>query len=420
MKRRILPARRNNHRVLPGRALLFGAALIGAGANLAVLPQAARAQTPPAPAAPPPAAPAAPSPPALMTGMTGPLTLNPNPIKFGIGTFGPIYGTGVLTGLGLVQSHPIIGDRTGHFDISNGQVIVQKIDGLLQFYAQAGIYSLPALGSPYIRANTANNDFFGPLPEAYLKLAPTAAFSIEGGKLPTLIGAEYTFTFENMNIERGLLWNQEPAISRGVQANYTVGPVALSASFNDGFYSDRFNWLDGSAAWTINGSNTLTVVGGGNLGRSTTSTIATPIAQNNGSIFNLIYTYSNAPWTITPYFQYAHVPRIASLGFGAPASTYGGALLVNYAFTPSFNLAGRAEIIGSSGSVANGAPNLLYGQGSYAWSFTATPTWQIGKFFVRGEGSIVKAESIVPGSAFGKNGNATTQGRFLVEAGVLF
>jgi len=28
-------------------------------------------------------------------------------------------------------------------------------------------------------------------------------------KLPTLIGAEYTFTFENMNIERGLLWNQE-------------------------------------------------------------------------------------------------------------------------------------------------------------------------------------------------------------------
>ena len=355
-----------------------------------------------------------------MTAMAGPLTLNPNPIKFGIGTFGPIYGTGVLSGLGLVQTHPFLGDRTGHFDISNGQAIVQKIDGLLQFYAQAGVYSLPALGAPYIRASTANSDFFGPLPVGFLKLAPTGAFSIEGGKLPTLIGAEYTFTFQNLNIERGLLWNQEPAISRGAQANYTAGPLALSASFNDGFYSDRFNWLDGSAAWTINSKNTLTVVGGGNLGRSTTSTIATPIAQNNGSIFNLIYTYSAAPWTITPYFQFTHVPKIASLGFGATASTYGGAVLADYAFTPRFNLAGRAEIIGSTGSVANGAPNLLYGPGSYAFSLTVTPTWQLDRFFVRGEGSLVDAEDIVPGLAFGKSGKQSTQVRFLVETGFLF
>jgi hypothetical protein len=418
MKRRTLPVRGNgNRRVLPSRALLFGAALLGAGARLAALPAAADAQTAPPPAAP---SPAAPSPPSLATGMTGPLVLNPTPLKTTVGPFGPIYATGIVSGLGLVQTHPVFGNSTGYGDVSNAQVIVQKVDGLLQFYAQVGLYSLPALGTAYIRSNDTVGDFFGPLPEAYLKIAPSGKFSFEGGKLPTLIGAEYTFTFENMNIERGLLWNQEPAVSRGMQANYTAGPVALSASVNDGFYSDSLDWLDGSAAWTINASNTLTVVGGGNFSRSTVSTLATPLPQNNGSIFNLIYTYSAAPWTITPYFQYTHVPRSASLGFGAPASTYGGAVLVNYAVSPRFNLAGRAEIIGSTGSVANGAPNLLYGQGSYAWSLTATPTWQLGKFFVRGEGSIVKAESIVPGSAFGKNGNATTQGRFLVEAGILF
>ncbi len=61
------------------------------------------------------------------------------------------------------------------------------------------------------------------------------------GKLPTLIGAEYTFTFENMNIERGLLWNQENAVNRGVQANFTSGPVAVSVSWNDGFYPNRYN-----------------------------------------------------------------------------------------------------------------------------------------------------------------------------------
>ena len=69
--------------------------------------------------------------------------------------------------------------------------------------------------------------------------------------MPTLIGAEYTFTFQNMNIERGLLWNQEPAISRGAQLNYTADPLAFSFSWNDGFYSNQFTWLTGSLAYTL-------------------------------------------------------------------------------------------------------------------------------------------------------------------------
>ena len=81
----------------------------------------------------------------------------------------------------------------------------------------------------------ATGDYFTALPVANLKIAPTDTFSIQGGKFPTLIGAEYTFTFENMNIERGLLWNQEPAISRGAQLNYTTGPLAFAFSSNDGF-----------------------------------------------------------------------------------------------------------------------------------------------------------------------------------------
>ncbi|MGH7052428.1 MAG: outer membrane beta-barrel protein [Stellaceae bacterium] len=397
-----------------GRALRF-AALLGAGASLVALPAAADAQTAQTVSPPP-----APSPPTLATGMTGPLVLNPTPLKSAVGPFGPIYATGIVSGLGLTQTRPVLGNNTGYADVSNAQGIVQKVDGLLQFYAQVGLYALPALGTPYIRSNDAVGDFFGPLPEAYLKLAPTAKFSIEGGKLPTLFGAEYTFTFENMNIARGLLWNQEPAISHGVQANYTAGPVVLSASVNDGFYSGRLDWLDGSAAWTINGSNTLTVIGGGNFSRSPVATPATPIAQNNGSLFNLTYTYSAAPWTITPYFQFSHVPKDAGLGFLAPASTYGGAVLITYAFTPRFSLAGRAEVIAATGYAGNGAPNLLYGPGSRAWSLTLTPTWQFNRFFVRGEGSLVKAADIVPGFAFGRNGNATKQARFLVEAGVLF
>src|SRR5712691_2717948 len=115
------------------------------------------------------------------------------------------------------------------------------------------------------------------------------------GALPTLIGGETTFTFENFNIERGLLWNQENAVNRGVQANYTAGPLAFALSLNDGFYSNQYSWLWGSATYTLDKENTLSFVGGGNLSRSKKSTLVTPIFLNNEEIYNVIYTYNAAP-----------------------------------------------------------------------------------------------------------------------------
>ncbi len=134
-------------------------------------------------------------------------------------------------------------------------------------------------------------------------------FSISAGKLPTLIGDEYTFTFENMNIQRGLLWNQEPAISDGVQANYSDGPLSLAISVNDGFYSQSLNWISGLASYGFNGgADTVAFVAGGNLGHNpVTLPFATPVI-NNGSIFNLIYTHTSGSWTISPYLQYISAP----------------------------------------------------------------------------------------------------------------
>ena len=74
------------------------------------------------------------------------------------------------------------------------------------------------------------SDLYGPVPVAFLKLQPGKNTSIEIGSLPTLIGAEYTFTFENMNVERGLLWNQENAVNRGIQINQTIGKFSGSLS----------------------------------------------------------------------------------------------------------------------------------------------------------------------------------------------
>jgi len=296
---------------------------------------------------------------------------------------------------------------------------------LIQYFLEVGAYSLPAIGAPYVPASRVTRDFYGVLPQGFLKIAPASNFSIEAGALPTLVGAEDTFSFENMNIERGLLWNQENAVNRGVQVNYSAGPVAFAVSLNDGFYSRRYSWLSGSATWTINKTNTLEFVASGNMKHTNISTVATPLFQNNQQLYNIIYTHTQGPWTVEPYFQYTYVPRIPTIGALQSASTNAGALLVSYAFDAKSKLAGfslpvRAEYIASTGDGASGAPNLLYGAGSKAWSITVSPTYQYKIYFIRAELSYVGTSNTTPGSVFGPNGTATSQTRALAETGFLF
>jgi len=352
--------------------------------------------------------------------MSGTLAANVKPLKVDAGPLGNVYVTGVASGIAQWENNAFPGDRLDQLDVTNGQVFVQKVDGLVQFFAELGAYSLPDLGSPYIRSGKATGNFYGTFPQWFVKLAPNDSFSVEAGNLPTLIGAEYTFTFENVNVERGLLWNQENAVNRGIQVNYTSGPLAMSFSWNDGFFSNRYSWLWGSAVYTINPSNTVAFIGGGTLNTETVSSAVTPLYQNNEQIYNLIYTHTSGPWTLVPYIQYTRVPSDSQLGTSQGASTFGAALLATYALDGGYSVASRVEYISSSGDAAAGAPSLIYGPGSNAWSFTITPTYQKGVFFARGELSYVKATSTTAGFAFGPTGTNTSQTRLLVETGVLF
>ena len=399
--------------------VLLAGSLAMAAVAVAQTP-ATPASPPAAPAAeaqtPPPAAPSAPTAPAAPA-ITGPLAGLP-PAVFDAGPFGNIAVNGIVDGLGSWTGNYVPGNNSTAAALSNGQIFIQKTDGVFQFYVQAGAYNIPALGTPFLATDKTMTDLYGPVPVAYVKFQAGKNTSILVGSLPTLIGAEYTFTFENMNIERGLLWNQESAVSRGIQVNQTMGKVTASLSWNDGFYSNRYSWLTGSLTYA-SGPHSLAFVAGGNAGKTAFQNYATPV-QNNGSIYNVIYTYTKGSWIIQPYWQYTNVPTDAKIGIVKGASTDGAAILVSRAFKHGFALPLRFEYIASSGTAADQAVNLMYGPGSSGTSITVTPTFQYAGFFFRGDLGLVHASNIMPGDAFGSAGKDQTQPRAMAEIGFMF
>jgi hypothetical protein len=330
----------------------------------------------------------------------GAIAANSTPITFDPGIGSSLTVSGTLSGLAYYQTNPthaFSGDHSTYLDLDNAMVGIAKTDGIFQFDVQAGEYDFPVVGFPYTKASTTTSGTFGVVPIAYAKLQLTDEFSVSAGKLPTLIGAELPFTTQNANIERGLLWNQEPLVSRGVQANYASGPVSVAVSWNDGNYTNLWNTFSGLISYAIDGANTLafdaSITGGSG-----------PFAKLD--TYNLMYTYSNAPWTVGPYLQYQ-----TQSGNG---NEWGIGLLASYQFTPEWSLNGRVEYEDSS----NSSGLFVYGPGSNAFSATITPTWQKGIFFVRGELSYASLGSNALG--FGTAGNKNDTFRALLETGISF
>ncbi len=356
--------------------------------------------------------------------MAGPLVANANPFSVDLPDWfgdagGKIYIGGDVSGIAYAQSnatHAFPGDADTNIDLTNGQVWIQKTDGWLQFFAAFGAYSFPTVGVPYLRADITEPATFGYMPVGYLKLQGEgnwSAWSIQAGKLPTLIGAELPFTFQNMNIERGQLWNIEPLVSRGVQVNWSNGPLSVSFSWNDGTYSNVLNSLSGLVSYGFNsGADTLAFAASGNLGNPSFS------ALNSGSVYNLIWTHTSGNWTITPYLQYNDTPAFGGAIKGS--TTFGGAILASYSFNDNWKLAGRVEYVSESGhkGVFTTTDLLGYGPGSNAVTFTVTPSYQWKQFYARIDGSYISLGSASTG--FGTAFNKNDQFRGVFEIGVLF
>src|SRR6202035_2856071 len=67
---------------------------------------------------------------------------------------------GVVSGIGIFQNHAIVGDFYNRIDASSAEAIIQKADGVIQYYLQVGGYSIPALGTPYVNLAHAVNALY--------------------------------------------------------------------------------------------------------------------------------------------------------------------------------------------------------------------------------------------------------------------
>src|ERR1017187_2550141 len=129
-------------------------------ATPAPAPAASQPSTPPADA---PAAPTAPAPLSTFV-LTGPLQWLP-PATFDAGPLGKLSVNGILTGFSQFQNNHVPGDDSAQATLSNGQIFIQKADGKLQYYIQAGVYTMPTLSVPFVNAQTIVSNFYGPVPE---------------------------------------------------------------------------------------------------------------------------------------------------------------------------------------------------------------------------------------------------------------
>jgi hypothetical protein len=309
-----------------------------------------------------------------------------------------------------------LGSRT---DYSAILVSLTRNTGYFRFGATAGEYAFPVVGqalNPTFKAGS-NTDLFSFVPIAYVQYVPNGNWTITAGKMATLLGQESGFTYQNLNIQRGLAWNQEPTISRGIRATYAQGKFTGNLEYNDGYYSGRLNSWEGAAQWSASANTAVTAAfilpPGGAIPNPTAG-----IANKREGL--LMVTQHFGKLVLTPYLQWVDSPANAPIGFTGDERAFAGVMIANYAFSDAWSLGARYESLVNRSSRLDGAANadlVGFGPGSKATTFTLTPAFKTGRTTIRGEYSSVNLGTFTPGLGFGPAGTLGSQSRLGLEIG---
>ncbi|MDE2572702.1 MAG: outer membrane beta-barrel protein [bacterium] len=345
----------------------------------------------------------------------------PTPIGVnGVLSVGTISTSGVNAVGSLDRASGI--DEALRTNLTNALITLSKPQGALRFGATVGAYDLPVVGmagNPTV-VKGANTNLFGAAPSWYVEYAPSAAFNVSAGQQLALIGPESTFTYQNVNIQRGLLWNMEPVASRGIRATWAAGRWNSSLEYNDGFYSGDRGAVEGLVGYNTSAATNLSfafILPDAGTPGNLTSAVA------NKREYNVMLTTAVGRWSLSPYLLFVDSPSSGALGYAKDERAAGGALLGAYAFNGAWSLGARVEYVKNSSDAADKSPNadlIGYGPGSTAWSYTLTPTYRRGKAFFRAEASSVSVGHLTPGIGFGSAGMQSSQFRGALEAGIQF
>lgn len=271
-------------------------------------------------------------------------------------------------------------------ELSNALLALTKPAGTWQFSITAGAYSLPALGAPW-QSTSFYTDLFGPLPQAWVTWSPSKIWSLRAGQLPSLLGQEGPFTYQNINIQRGLLWNNmENTFSRAAELDYASGRWSAALQFGDGFYSRHFGAISGVLTYSASKSDSVALA---LLWPNRATPPNATFHDANARVFDFMWTHQSGPWNWTPYLLWFDSPANTSAGFQHSARAAGAAWITSYRWSKSWSLGMRAEYAGDAVTEATGDAahqNILgFGPGAQVWSLTATPAWRRGNLCVRGE-----------------------------------
>ena len=313
-----------------------------------------------------------------------------------------------------------IADRT---DVSNALLTLTKNTGTLRFFVTGGAYALPVVGQAInlTTQQSANSWLYGFVPLAAVQYVPNAHLTISAGKQASLLGQESLFTFQNLNIQRGLTFAQEPTIGRGLRAAYVQGKFTGDLEYNDGYYSGNAGRaLEGLAGWLPSASTSVQfafIVPGSNTAGNVTSAIA------NKREYDLMITQQFGKLQLLPYALVVNSPSSSQLGYRRSESALGLVVLANYAFSSTYSLGGRYESFANHSATGDASPNadlLGFGSGSSATTWTLTPALQINDIFARAEYSSVTVSGLASGLGFGNLGTGSHQSRLAFEFGAQF
>jgi len=327
-------------------------------------------------------------------------------------SIGTINLNGALTGYSIYTDNKVGNDRKTRYDVGSALISISKSAEPVGFTVIGGAYSLPVVGAGL--SNTSNyTKLYSALPIAYIELAPLKGFSIQVGKLPTLIGYESAFTYLNNYIQRGLVWDMQPVIHNGVRLTYSADLFSVKLGVNDGFYTLSTNHPKPAFELSL----ALTPVKDGSISFNVllpdkSSRPNDTSSPANKRVFNLVASYTLDKITLGTDLTYVEAPKDDTAQVLEKAKASGVGFHAYYDLKP-FKVSGRVEYVKDNTDAGN-IDLVGLGDSNKAWTFTLTPAYAKGPLFIRSDISYVSADK--PFTNKGKK----NQNRLGVEVGFIF